>query len=66
MVGGVWYRNSGDLGQPFERLAYDQSFGAMHDIAPADLDGDGRLEVIVMSDFHDLRWYRIPADPTEP
>jgi len=66
VVGGVWFRNSGDLNKPFERLVYDADFGEMHDIIPADLDGDGRLEVIVMSDRHDLRWYRIPADSRQP
>ena len=66
VVGGVWYRNSGNLDKPFERLVYDENFDQMHDITTADLDGDGKAEVIVMSDKHDLRWYRIPADPTQP
>lgn len=63
VVGGVWYRNSGSLDKPFERLVYDAAFGQMHDIISADINGDGKLEIVAMSDMHDLRWYRIPSDP---
>lgn len=66
VVGGVWYRNSGSLDKPFERLVYDAAFGQMHDIISADINGDGKLEIVAMSDMHDLRWYRIPSDPAQP
>ena len=55
VVGGVWYRNSGDLSKPFERLVYDPAFNDVHDVFTADIDGDGNLEVVAMSDRHDLR-----------
>lgn len=31
-----------------------------------DINGDGHLDVITMSDQTNLRWYQIPDDPTEP
>ena len=30
----------------------------------ADIDGDGRLDPVTMSDASALYWYRIPGDPT--
>lgn len=66
VVGGVWYRNTGDYSQPFERHVFDADLEAVHDIVAADIDGDGRPEIITMSDKNDLRWYKIPADPTDP
>jgi hypothetical protein len=65
VVGGVWFRNSGDLDKPFERLVYDPSFNDVHDIFTADIDGDGHPEIVAMSDRHDLRWYRIATDPRQ-
>ena len=66
VVGGVWYRNIGDYDQPFERYVFDPDLVAVHDIVAADIDGDSRPEIITMSDQNDLRWYKIPADPTGP
>lgn len=66
VVGGVWYRNSRQPGTPFDRVVFDSELAGVHDVVLADLDGDGRLEILTMSDRNDLRWYRIPADPTEP
>lgn len=64
VAGGVWYRNTGDYDHPFERHVFDANLEAVHDIVAADIDGDGRPEIITMSDKNDLRWYKIPADPT--
>jgi hypothetical protein len=66
VAGGAWYRNSGSLSNPFERLVFDPKLAGVHDMAVADLDGNGRLDVICLSDRADLRWYRIPDDPREP
>jgi hypothetical protein len=66
VTGGAWYRNSGRLDQPFERIMFDADLQAVHDIVVADVDGDGRLDVLTMSDRNNLRWYRIPDDPTAP
>jgi hypothetical protein len=66
--GGVWYRNPGDpRNKPFERIVFDKDLSAVHDVVIADLDGDGRADVVTMSDRNNLRWYRIPADdPRQP
>ena len=64
--GGVWYRNQGDMEQPFERHVFDADLAGVHDIVAADLDGDGAPEIITMSDLNDLRWYKIPDDPAGP
>jgi len=34
--------------------------------ALADLDRDGRPEVVTMSDKNNIRWYAIPSDPRQP
>jgi hypothetical protein len=66
--GGVWYRNPGKpREQPFERIVFDKDLAAVHDLVAGDVDGDGRLDVVTMSDRNDLRWYTIPrADPKQP
>ncbi len=65
-AGGAWYRNSRDPGTPFTRIVFDAALDSVHDVLAADLDGDGKLEVITMSDKNNLRWYKIPADPAQP
>ncbi len=65
VTGGAWYRNSRHPERPFERIVFDPALEGVHDILVADLDGDGREEVITMSDRNDLRWYKIPESPEE-
>ncbi|MFT7695185.1 MAG: hypothetical protein ACI8P2_003819 [Candidatus Latescibacterota bacterium] len=65
VAGGAWYRNSRKVGKIFERFVFDEELTGVHDIAAADIDGDGRLEILTMSDKNNARWYRIPADPTQ-
>lgn len=66
VTGGAWYRNPGDPGARFERIAFDAELRGAHDVVAGDLDGDGRAEVVTMSDANSLRWYRIPDDPRAP
>ena len=66
VAGGAWYRNSQEAGKPFERIVFDAELRGVHDVVAADIDGDGRLEIVTMSDQNSLRWYRIPDDPTQP
>jgi hypothetical protein len=66
VAGGAWYRNPGIPGEPFERITFDPHLNAVHDVVAADLDGDGKLEIITMSDQNNLRWYKIPNDPRQP
>ncbi|MEK7678037.1 MAG: VCBS repeat-containing protein [Verrucomicrobiota bacterium] len=68
---GVWYRNPGKpREQTFERRVFDERAAGAHDILTADLDGDGRLDVIMMGDertaLNSVRWYSIPPKPAEP
>jgi len=61
--GGAWYRNPGNpREQPFTR--YDFGGFSTHDTVAADIDGDGRLDIVMMSDKAGLKWFRIPKDPT--
>jgi len=65
--GGVWFRNPGKpREEQFERLVFDETLNAVHDLVAADLDGDGRREIVTMSDKNNLRSYRIPKDPRQP
>ncbi len=67
VAGGVWYQNTGKpRSEPFVRRVFDAQLNAVHDVVIADLSGDGRLDIATMSDRNNLRWYRIPADPTQP
>jgi hypothetical protein len=66
VAGGAWYRNSQEEGKPFERIVFDAELRGVHDVVAADIDGDGRMEIVTMSDQNSLRWYRIPDDPTQP
>jgi hypothetical protein len=64
VVGGVWYRNPAKpVGQPFKRFLYDSSItGEVHDMVTSDVDGDGKLDVVVLSDKHGLFWYQVPSN----
>ena len=66
VAGGAWYRNSRRADTPFTRIPFDPGLTAVHDVVAADIDGDGRPEVLTMSDQNNLRWYKIPADPSAP
>ena len=66
VAGGAWYRNSQDPDTPFERIVFDPELSAVHDVLIADVDGDGKPDVVTMSDKNNVRWYRIPDDPRQP
>jgi hypothetical protein len=67
IAGGVWYKNSRDpRNKAFERIVFDESLNGVHDIAAGDIDGDGKLEIVTMSDQNDLRWYKITDDTEKP
>ena len=62
--GTGWYRNTGKpRTEPFER--FDSGTIVCHDNVAADIDGDGKLDVVAVSDRSALYWYKIPADPTK-
>jgi len=68
---GVWYRNPGKpREQPFERIVFDPDATGAHDILVADMDGDGRSDIVLMGDartkLNALCWYSIPGDVRRP
>jgi len=67
---GVWYRNTGKPAtESFERFTFATNAAGAHDILVADMDGDGRRDVVMMGDertaLKALCWFRIPADPKQ-
>jgi hypothetical protein len=62
---GVWFRNPGAAGGAWKRYEVG-GIGNAHDCVAADIDGDGRLDLVAMSDSGGLWWYKIPADCTQP
>jgi FG-GAP-like repeat len=66
VTGGYWFRNLGaGGGGRFRRLRYDPAIAAeVHDVVVADVDGDGRPEVVIGGDQYGCAWYKIPANPT--
>jgi FG-GAP-like repeat len=67
ITGGVWYRNPGNPRQAqFERIVFDKTLASVHDVVVAQIDRDGKNDIVTMSDKNNLRWYRIPEDPRQP
>jgi hypothetical protein len=68
---GVWYRNPGNPREKmFERIPFADKAAGAHDILIADIDGDGRPDIVMMGDerteLNALCWFEIPADPRQP
>ncbi len=66
ITGGYWFRNTGNpTEQPFERFLYDSSIGSeIHDIVAADIDQDGKLDIVAMGDGEGCFWYSVPKEPS--
>ena len=49
---------------------FDENAAGAHDILVADIDRDGKPDVVMMGDertkLNSLCWYSIPADPRQP
>jgi len=68
---GVWYRNTGKpREQSFERYIFDENAAGAHDIVIADVNHDGKPDVVMMGDertrLNALCWYSIPSDVRLP
>jgi len=64
--GSTWFRNPGTpAGKQWTRFS-NGAIPNSHDNVAADVDGDGKLEVVMMQDSAGLFWYKIPSDPTKP
>jgi hypothetical protein len=61
--GGTWFRNPGNPREagPWRRI----ETGAIpaHDNLAADMDGDGKLDLVSIMDKQGVYWYGIPDDP---
>ncbi len=65
VTGGAWYENPQKPGErSFRRHVFDPELKAVHDLIVGDIDGDGKTDVLTMSDRNDVRWYAIPKDAT--
>lgn len=66
-TGTAWYRNTGKpRTEPFER--YDNGAIGCHDDVAADINGDGKLDLVACSNDpkHVVTvWYEIPANPRD-
>jgi len=70
IVGSSWYRNPGGrLDGDWQQYDYAEASGGnalVHDEILADINGDGRLDLVTMRDATNVRFYEIPEDPTQP
>src|ERR1051325_3222486 len=67
---GVWYRNPGKpREQAFERFVFDENAAGAHHTLGADVDGDGKSDIVMMGDertaLKSLSWYSIPSNPRQ-
>lgn len=69
---GVWFRNPGQPEKatgPWEKFTFAANAGGAHDILSADMDGDGRRDIVMMSDgtkpLQTLCWFRIAENPRD-
>ena len=64
VVGGSWFRNTQHpREEQFTRHVYDSRIRTeIHDVAAADIDRDGKTDVVVLGDREGCFWYSIPKD----
>lgn len=67
VVGGVWFRNPGTpRGNEWPRFVYDSRVKTeIHDMVAADIDSDGKQDVVVLGDREGCFWYSIPPSPSK-
>jgi hypothetical protein len=65
VAGGAWYRNPRTpRTTAFEKHVFGD-VPRVHDVVAADVNGDGKPEIITMSDQNNVRWYEIAKEPTQ-
>jgi hypothetical protein len=65
VIGGYWFRNPGDpRSREFPRYTYDSTImREIHDLVVADMNGDGRDDIVALGDGDGCFWYAIPNEP---
>jgi len=62
--GNHWYRNSRDpKNKPFTPHRYRHLESGFHDVSVCDINGDGRADIVTLSENHGCYWYEQPEDP---
>ncbi len=63
--GNHWYRNPQDpRNKRFTAYRYRHLDAGFHDVGIEDIDGDGRKDIITLSEHHGCYWYEQPDDAT--
>jgi len=63
--GGTWFRNPGNPQAATAWERFENGATPTHDNLAADIDGDGRLDLVGLLDKAGVFWYQIPTDPTQ-
>ncbi len=63
--GGTWFRNPGNPREAENWERFENGATPTHDNLAADIDGDGKLDLVSLLDKAGLFWYRIPADAAQ-
>ncbi len=61
VAGTFWYRNTGHPRDSAFQLCRDSAQEYVHDMLAADIDGDGKKDIINI-DYDGIRWFTVPAD----
>ncbi len=65
--GGTWFRHPGPkVLETAAWVRFENGATPSHDNLAADIDGDGKLDLVSLLDKSGVFWYRIPADATRP
>lgn len=66
VVGGEWFRNpQAPTKQPFVRYTYDPLIrNEIHELVAADIDGDGKPDIVALGDREGCFFYNVSAEPT--
>jgi CubicO group peptidase (beta-lactamase class C family) len=63
--GGTWFRNPGNPREAARWERFENGTTPTHDNLAADIDGDGKLDLVSILDKAGVFWYGIPQDPTK-
>jgi hypothetical protein len=61
VAGSFWYRNTGHPRDAEFTVCKDSAHAYVHDMLAADVDGDGRQDIINI-DYDGIRWFSVPRD----